>query len=90
MSINSSAFVPLFENPWLVVSAVICATAVGSIVTVVYRIFFHPLAHVPGPLLAKASTLYSYWYTFRGGRFYLQVHKLHAQYGRLRGVITSC
>ena len=81
MSINGSAFVALFENPWLVFGALICATAVECTVTVVYRIFFHPLAHVPGPLLAKASTLYPYWYNFRGGRFYLQVHKLHGQHG---------
>lgn len=47
---------------------------------VVYRIFFHPLAHVPGPYLAAATYLYSFKYNLTG-RFYLQIENLHQQYG---------
>ncbi|PWY94921.1 cytochrome P450 [Aspergillus sclerotioniger CBS 115572] len=63
-------------------------TAVLSIVSIlrciwvaVYRLFFHPLATVPGPLVARATHLYAFWHNMHGGSFYLQVQKLHQQYG---------
>ena len=66
-----------------ILSILLCAVVVNSIGVIVYRIFFHPLAHTPGPLLAKVSSLYSYWYNFRNARFYLKVQELHEQYGML-------
>ncbi|EYE93682.1 cytochrome P450 [Aspergillus ruber CBS 135680] len=68
------------ESPQLFTSALFCA-AVNVIGVVVYRIFFHPLAHIPGPLLAGVTSLYCYWYNARSGRLYLQIQKLHEQYG---------
>ncbi|KAK2836963.1 hypothetical protein FQN49_006545 [Arthroderma sp. PD_2] len=51
-------------------------------VVVVYRIVFHPLAHIPGPFLAKATNLYSFYFNgILDGKFYLQVEKLHEIYG---------
>lgn len=47
----------------------------------IYRVYFHPLAHIPGPLLAKISSGYAYYYNFRDARFYLQIQRLHEQYG---------
>lgn len=38
------------------------------IISTVYNIFFHPLAHVPGPLLARASGLPSWYFAYRGDR----------------------
>ncbi|KAL4797409.1 cytochrome P450 [Aspergillus venezuelensis] len=48
---------------------------------VVYRLFFHPLAKVPGPLLARTTWLYSTWFNIVRGRFYLHIQELHEQYG---------
>lgn len=48
---------------------------------VIYRIYFHPLAKVPGPLLARITWLYSFWYNIVTKRFYLRVQELHEQYG---------
>ena len=69
-------------------SIFVFVTAVLSIVSIlrcvwvaVYRLCFHPLATIPGPLVARATYLYAFWYNMHGGSFYLQVQKLHEQYG---------
>ncbi|EXJ73188.1 uncharacterized protein A1O5_02948 [Cladophialophora psammophila CBS 110553] len=46
------------------------------------RIYFSPVAHIPGPLLAKIS----YWYVFYydvvlRGQYAFKIKKLHEQYG---------
>lgn len=49
---------------------------------ITYRLYFHPLASVPGPKIAAGTWLYQTYYSFVGGsRFYLQVEKLHHKYG---------
>ncbi|KAL6915276.1 hypothetical protein FSST1_006771 [Fusarium sambucinum] len=49
---------------------------------IIYRLYFHPLAKVPGPRLAAVTWLYQTYYSFIGGsRFYLQIEKLHEIYG---------
>ncbi|KAM3422487.1 hypothetical protein BST61_g2834 [Cercospora zeina] len=47
---------------------------------VIYRIFFHPLAKYPGPLLAKITDLYSTYHALRGDR-HLDFYRIHEQYG---------
>lgn len=50
--------------------------------TVVYRLFFHPLAKVPGPSWAAVSRLYLLYYnSMKNGTLYLQIEKLHEIYG---------
>lgn len=65
----------------LTVSVLSIVLILRCIWTIVYRLFFHPLAHLPGPLLARATHLYAFWYNMQGGSFYLQIQKLHEQYG---------
>ncbi|KAH8795059.1 cytochrome P450 [Hyaloscypha sp. PMI_1271] len=50
---------------------------------VIYRRFFHPLAKIPGPFWASITHFYIVKYNLFSGRsqFYLQVEKLHQQYG---------
>ncbi|KAJ2903204.1 benzoate 4-monooxygenase cytochrome P450 [Zalerion maritima] len=48
--------------------------------SVIYNLYFHPLARYPGPLLAKISPVYSIWGLFRG-RWPFDVHQLHLKYG---------
>lgn len=65
--------------------AVICAGILIPIYItsiVVYRLFFHPLAQIPGPKLASLTFLYQTYYSFKdGSRFYKQVGFLHKKYG---------
>jgi len=49
---------------------------------VVHRLFFHPLARIPGPKLAAFTFLYQTYFSFKdGSRFYKQVGLLHKKYG---------
>ena len=50
----------------------------------VYNIYFHPLANVPGPALAAITSLYKTYYNATNGcKFYLQIQRLHQEFGTL-------
>lgn len=49
---------------------------------IAYRVWFHPLRHIPGPPLAKATFLYEWYYDlYLGGQFTFQLRTLHEEYG---------
>ncbi|BCS28412.1 cytochrome P450 [Aspergillus puulaauensis] len=48
---------------------------------VIYRLYFHPLAKYPGPLLWRTSIIPSLYYAWTGDR-HLVVDKLHKKYGK--------
>jgi hypothetical protein len=50
----------------------------------VFRRFFHPLAKIPGHFLAAITHFYIVKFNLFGPRsqFYLQVEKLHREYGK--------
>jgi hypothetical protein len=50
--------------------------------TAIYRVWFHPLTGVPGPILAKVSTLYTFYFNVvKGGLYYREIERMHAEYG---------
>ncbi|GFP54894.1 hypothetical protein ACSS6W_002789 [Trichoderma asperelloides] len=49
---------------------------------ITYRIFFHPLAKYPGPVIAKVTDAYQLYYAWRGDR-HLQFWRLHQKYGKI-------
>ncbi|XWW94370.1 hypothetical protein V2A60_002313 [Cordyceps javanica] len=63
--------------------------AVGSvtlfvIAVVVYRLTLHPLARVPGPLLAATTGAYEAYFQLvkdGGGRYWIEIDRLHELYG---------
>ncbi|KAI2616488.1 cytochrome P450 [Hypoxylon sp. NC1633] len=43
---------------------------------------FHPLSHIPGPILARATYLPEFWYdTFKFGRYTHEIKRMHEIYG---------
>jgi hypothetical protein len=69
-----------FERVGLVVEVVFAATTTYILSTLIYNIFFHPLKHIPGPLLAKASGI-PYVLHMRNGTITTWLQQLHTQYG---------
>jgi hypothetical protein len=50
----------------------------------VYRLFLSPIAHIPGPRLAALTSLYEFYYDcILGGQFYVELQRLHKQYGMM-------
>ena len=46
----------------------------------VYRVYFHPLAHIPGPLQAKLSSIWLYRLSYRGTEATV-IDELHRRHG---------
>jgi cytochrome P450 len=46
----------------------------------IYRACFHPLSHIPGPLLPKITSLWLHYHAYIGDEASI-IHCLHAQYG---------
>ncbi|KAG6010707.1 hypothetical protein E4U43_008547 [Claviceps pusilla] len=51
-------------------------------VLIVYRLYFHPLAKIPGPKLAAATTWHEFYYNVIGnGVFCWEIKRMHDKYG---------
>ena len=65
------------------ISGILVLTVANVLWTLLYRVYFHPLAHIPGPKLAAGTFLYqTYFSLVNGSRFYAQIGKLHEAYGK--------
>ncbi|KAK3936257.1 cytochrome P450 [Diplogelasinospora grovesii] len=52
------------------------------VVRSLYRVFFHPLSHIPGPKVAAISHAYEFYHdVIRGGMYIWEVEKMHEKYG---------
>ena len=61
------------------------------------RLYFHPLAHIPGPRLAALTWWYEFYFdVIQPGRYVFKIQELHKQYGRslmhpsLSSLDTAC
>lgn len=52
-------------------------------VLAIYRVYFHPISHIPGPKLAAITYWYQSYYDLwpHSGRFLWKTAELHEQYG---------
>lgn len=73
--VNVTALLFSFQA-WLALGTLVLVW-LGLVVT--YRLYFHPLATIPGPALAAATTLYQSYYN---RRYFLKIADLHATYGK--------
>ena len=55
---------PLSHSGWLFISLVLTSLSV----VVIYRLYFHPLAKLPGPFLARVSSVPAYYHTVKKDR----------------------
>lgn len=61
---------------------VLVAVTVALISFILYRIFYHPLSHIPGPLIAKTTSLWLYRITYQGIESSV-IDRLHKRYGQV-------
>jgi hypothetical protein len=48
----------------------------------IYRLWYHPLSHIPGPPLAAITHLYEAYHDIvRGGLYVWEIEKMHDKYG---------
>jgi hypothetical protein len=75
-----------FDNGalWTLVSAAVTVTIAYSIYSVIYNVYFHPLAKFPGPPVARITI---YWKAYieciLNRSFCHALVDLHAQYGKI-------
>ncbi|CZR60166.1 related to trichodiene oxygenase [cytochrome P450] [Phialocephala subalpina] len=55
-----------------------------TVVGAIRRLFFHPLAHIPGPKLAALTWWYEFYFdVLQEGRYVFKIQELHKQYGSI-------
>ena len=53
-----------------------------SVLLALYRLFLSPIAGFPGPLLARLTFFYQFYYDWvHSGQYYMEVEKMHTKYG---------
>jgi hypothetical protein len=67
---------------WYVFEVLFIGGGIGAIACTFYRLYLHPLANFPGPMLAAASDYYiTYYDVWKDGAMVKQLEKLHRMYG---------
>jgi hypothetical protein len=64
-----------------------------SLALAIYRLFFHPLAHIPGPKLAAVTGWVEAYYELlhgEGGQFMLKYREWHKKYGEKHANSPLC
>lgn len=68
-----------------VLGIVFALLVILQICKAIYRLYFHPLARIPGPKLAAATQWYEFYYDIMkwpGGQYSWEVDKMHVKYGK--------
>ncbi|PGG96980.1 hypothetical protein AJ79_09387 [Helicocarpus griseus UAMH5409] len=91
MAILSALSADISNAPLAVlITYLVPAALIWYATVVVYRLYFHPLSHIPGPLAARATHLYCFYHNvIRGGKFYLKVEQMHKKYGPVVRITPS-
>ena len=85
---TGDVFALLFTKQFL--ATAIGLTALYLAATAVYRLYFSPIAHFPGPRLAALTFGYEFYYdVIKQGRFTWKIGELHQQYGQLTRLVRS-
>lgn len=77
-----SAPVSMLFDGFFMVQCVVVLAIVYIVYTVIYRLYFHPLARFPGPKLAAITYWYEFYYDIvRRGQYTFKLRELHEKYG---------
>src|SRR5690242_9059195 len=77
MAVHDIILEAVLEHPSIATVAPLLLLIVAR---VVYRLYLHPIAHIPGPILPKVTSLWLYYHAYVGDEASV-IHCLHAQYG---------
>jgi hypothetical protein len=70
---------------------IVSLTVFYCTVLAAYRIFWHPLSHIPGPKLAALTIWYEGFFDlFQGGKYTFKIAELHEKYGEMSFVAGPC
>lgn len=62
---------------------IVLLVALLTIRSAIRRLFFHPLAHIPGPRLAALTWWYEFYFdAIQPGRYVFKIQELHKRYGK--------
>ena len=76
------------QNGLTVVAMACLAGIIYSVGVIVYRLFFHPLASYPGPLLGRITDWYSVIRSAAGDR-HIHFLELHRKHGKTFALLAS-
>lgn len=78
-------------EPSLAMLLVATTATVGYCLAIaIYRLFFHPIAHFPGPKLAGLTRWYEFYYELiQKGQMTFHIQDLHKKYGEFCNEIRS-
>ncbi|KAL3481678.1 cytochrome P450 [Aspergillus californicus] len=66
---------------WIIETTAVLAV-LGTVGESIRRLYFHPLAHIPGPRLAALTWWYEFYYdAIQPGQYVFKIRDLHRQYG---------
>ena len=74
------------------VTLLLCSILTWMTAVVVYRLFFHPLAHFPGPKIAAATKWYEFYMDIlkgQGENFVWEIERMHKKYGKCRRILSD-
>lgn len=62
---------------------ILVAVIIYFLTVAIYRLYFHPLSHIPGPKLAALTRWYEAYYdVYQNGQYTFKIKELHKEYGR--------
>ncbi|KAI9372947.1 cytochrome P450 [Aspergillus egyptiacus] len=66
---------------WIIETTAVLAV-LWTLAESIRRLYFHPLAHIPGPRLAALTWWYEFYYdAIKPGQYVFKIQELHRQYG---------
>jgi hypothetical protein len=66
-----------------VIETTVALASLATVVEALRRLYFHPLAHIPGPKLAALTWWYEFYFDqIQPSRYVFQIQDLHKQYGK--------